>query len=460
MFIKNNVSSSIKIRTYTEKEMFKVSQSISIDTSSFTSRDANYIDNNNNINLTISNYTSSLFGNYKIINSNSDIYTVQNNNKLYLNSGSDGGNCQVVVSSPLGSVATNVFLFRNSRTWITKSFVQNSLCNNLYQAADELITGLTPPNPGGTDPYAWNNNLFEEYRYIQSVTYVSSSRVPTVIVRNPTNWLTSKVDYTWEQTSGATGAWALVTPYHAIMAQHVGYSTNDPICFVDNNNNIYKRYLKTAVNVPGTDIVICVLSSDTSGSFVALTSSITPVKLFPKNWRNYIPSQNIPSIPLYSRSHRAPIGTPPSVPPASPGLADAHNCIGYSAPGGDNYQRRWATIDSVALVDNVHSTYATYSLIQSHTGSNTSNWDRKVYPDFFCYHRAGDSGGPQFTVIKRGTNVYEPVLLASTHTADNSEMISDFIDIINGYMQVGQPLYVAGGPTSVSTVDLSSFQTF
>lgn len=202
--------------------------------------------------------------------------------------------------------------------------------------------------------------------------------------RNLNNWA-SDVDLTCIPKSIGTNG-VLITPRDMVFANHFG--TSNPT-FMDNNGATYSRTVIAANRVTDTDYLVATLNSD-------LPSAISPCKMLPANFRNYITSNITPSMCslVFTNQDRAL-------------LVGAFNFVGNCLPNPD-----------------------------------LTSW--------YYVPRGGDSGSGFFLIINNELS------LISTFfgTQGASGVMGDWITQINSAIASN------GSPYSITTTDLSSFPTY
>ena len=119
--------------------------------------------------------------------------------------------------------------------------------------------------------------------------YSTQNHVTSTYVRNTNLWC-DDVDLTcaspWNSRGGSKRAGTLITAQHLLMASHYPLYIGDTVRFVANDNTILTRTITGVVNHPDyspyyPDLRVAVLDS-------ALPSSITPCKLMPSDYEDYL----------------------------------------------------------------------------------------------------------------------------------------------------------------------------
>lgn len=194
------------------------------------------------------------------------------------------------------------------------------------------------------------------------------------------------VDLTFIATTGNA---SLVSPSHVINAWHDSAFTN--LVFTDNLGNTYSR-TATYAQVGTTDIAVGTLNSP-------LPSAITPVGVFPANFRDYLPD-------------------------LSDGVA-----VAYTTQDKKIFVGEW-----------VQATFGSELMVDVPQVSARIPWEQAL--------RTGDSGSPCFPVV--GST---PAIICAWHGGSSGPMIgtgpilSDYISQINALM----------GGESLTQLDLSEY---
>lgn len=88
----------------------------------------------------------------------------------------------------------------------------------------------------------------------------------------------------WNSRQGAFRAGTAVTPRHVLVATHYPLAVGDTIKFVTSDDTVISRTITRKVTVKeNSDIDMLLLDSD-------LPATITPCKLFPSNYEDYLPA--------------------------------------------------------------------------------------------------------------------------------------------------------------------------
>jgi hypothetical protein len=126
--------------------------------------------------------------------------------------------------------------------------------------------------------------------------YTKQDHHNNVYVRNERCWA-SDLDLTcispWNSTGHTGAAGTAITKNHIVFAHHYPISVGATVRFITKNNETVERKLIKSSRMFGTDIVIGLLDEE-------LPSSITPCKLLPKFWYDYIARGYNPLISMYT----------------------------------------------------------------------------------------------------------------------------------------------------------------
>ena len=126
----------------------------------------------------------------------------------------------------------------------------------------------------------------------QQLIYTSQDHASPSYVRNNSFFLSSLVDaFTcfspWNSVGANRRAGTAITKRHAVLANHYKYGSGTTVRFITADNATVTRTVvqsaRIYVNGSGTDAYMVLFDSD-------LPESITPCKLFPSNYPNYLPA--------------------------------------------------------------------------------------------------------------------------------------------------------------------------
>jgi len=131
----------------------------------------------------------------------------------------------------------------------------------------------------------------------QQLIYTSQDHVTPSYVRNNSFFLSSLVDALtcfspWNSVGANRRAGTAITKRHAVLANHYKYGLGTAVRFITSDNTIVTRTVVQSARIfkngLGTDAYMVLFDSD-------LPESITPCKLFPSNYTNYLPAGADPS---------------------------------------------------------------------------------------------------------------------------------------------------------------------
>lgn len=145
----------------------------------------------------------------------------------------------------------------------------------------------------------------------QQNLYTTQDGSTDTFVRNPSFFLNSTHSQAltcaspYNTRDGVRRAGTAVTPRHIITAKHYPLAVGDDIKFVATDNTVVTRTIVQVANVSQQnapllppDLQVCLLDSD-------LPSSITPCKVFPSNYKTYLPSSSV--TPTSTEAYRVPL---------------------------------------------------------------------------------------------------------------------------------------------------------
>jgi len=320
-----------------------------------------------------------------------------------------------VIICGLGVQRTTVIVtqFGGQTTQTFQNYASGSLGLHMRTSILSLINGLTSPDFTGNyqlignPPYPWSSliNLYTEDFSSRNMGGWWGD-VDVTCITNRTS------DYPWGTNFNGT----LITPRDMIFAKHFGpQATGQQIIFVDNDNN---RIIRTVVafsalfspSGDGSDILVATLDSD-------VPDSITPSKIMPANFRNYLP---------YCRGGYPVVFT----------NQDRTLLIGLIEEYGYQFDSSGSTLPILIRV----SARLAGGIL------GTTEW--------FYGVRNFDSGSPCFMLING-----ELVLITDWHYALAGPVISDNISQINSAIAVNAA-NLSIDPYTVITADLSGFISY
>jgi hypothetical protein len=157
------------------------------------------------------------------------------------------------------------------------SLISGSLAEHCSNNVDSLLNG--------SQTMEANGNIFDTQNHA-APTYT----------RNSDCWASS-LDLTcispWNSNASNRKAGTLVTPRHIINSAHYEFPVGTVVRFITSDNQIVERTILSRKRHPEynrlshlPDLTIYTLDSD-------LPASITPCKVLPSNWQNYISEENL-----------------------------------------------------------------------------------------------------------------------------------------------------------------------
>lgn len=121
--------------------------------------------------------------------------------------------------------------------------------------------------------------------------FTTQNHITPTYTRNVNCWLNG-VDLTaispWNSAGSNFAAGVAISPRHVAIATHFVYGAGTAVRFVTNDNQVVTRTVTATQSLVDTipfarDLTICLLDSD-------LPASITPCKVMPANFANYLPN--------------------------------------------------------------------------------------------------------------------------------------------------------------------------
>ena len=283
-----------------------------------------------------------------------------------------------------------------------QNYISGSLGAAMQSEINTLIAGKTPEviaQPNSWAPhsaYPWDSNW-----NLYTTDPVSGSWTQA---RNTGWW--GDIDVTCISRCYFNGV--AITKRDIVFARHFGFGPTPletPIGFYDNDSNLILRYASqfgymTNPDGDGSDIMIVTLSED-------LPDSITPAKVMPANFRNYLP-----------------------------------NAIG-------GYPMVFTNQDETLLIGDL---YAGNPQIQTYIQFSQSTDARRSL--FYYSTRVLDSGSPIFHLING-----ELVMLAHLHYINAGPVVADNLNQIQTAINQNAAAMTVS-PYSIQTADLSGFTSF
>jgi hypothetical protein len=293
------------------------------------------------------------------------------------------GPCTITVNTPWLSkgITRNFARTGGLQHNVFQSYIASTLAGNNHVAISSLATGK---NASHLSMFSTKNHTSSTY------------------VRNTNCWL-SGINATaispWNSLAGEQRAGVAITPRHVICVSHYPLQVGAVVRFITTANAVVERTVTDVYTVPGgfnRDTAIAKLDSD-------LPSSITPVKLLPSTFPDYIPTVETFHI----------------------------DCIGFDQE--ENVLAKQLTLVDLGIVDKF------VMLIE----------DSARYPALTQRIIGGDSGNPIFLLINSTL-----VLLSMWSGPLSGPALHRFI----GEIDTG--LTTLGGGYTVQTVSLSGFTAF
>ena len=180
--------------------------------------------------------------------------------------------CSIGDSEVTKSETLNLAFFSYSNAAVLADYVTGA--NTAREALSTVIDGeISSTTETGPTP-VYTTRDFETHTYVRnSNCLLANTHTAAFTCASP-----------WNSRGGQFRAGTAVTPRHVLVATHYSLAPNDTIKFVDPNNNVVTRTVtrKTKVGA-NTDIDMLLLDSD-------LPATITPCKIFPQNFEDYLPA--------------------------------------------------------------------------------------------------------------------------------------------------------------------------
>lgn len=158
------------------------------------------------------------------------------------------------------------------------STVVGSLAEHCQQQVDSRIANILPLHQNGPPSMPKNGPVF-----------TTQDHTTPNYVRNQELWC-ADMDLTcispWNSNGGVRKAGVLVTPRHVVNASHYEYNVGNTVRFVEEDGTAHDRVITGKKRHPNyapysPDLTLYTLSSD-------LPAAITPCKLMPANWNQYL----------------------------------------------------------------------------------------------------------------------------------------------------------------------------
>lgn len=141
--------------------------------------------------------------------------------------------------------------------------------------SDPIDNALNGANPA-TQRDVYTTQAHSTPAYVRNTSFFLNSHVEALTCASP-----------WNSRQGKNRAGTAVTKRHAVVAYHYPLAVNDTLRFIASNNTVVTRSVlqvgRIFQNGAGTDILMVLLDSD-------LPASITPCKLFPSGYSDYLPA--------------------------------------------------------------------------------------------------------------------------------------------------------------------------
>lgn len=300
-----------------------------------------------------------------------------------------------------------------------RSYAEGSLGHHITQTILDMVDGV-PANDT-------TKNLFVSNNY--SLTSPAAVRNPDVFTGDIDLSAISIINGT--SSGGYVHQGMLISPRHIITATH--FQTGNVVVFMRPDGSFVTANVVSRSNHVGgaltyngiTDVTVAYLDTEITG--------ITPFKLLPSDWRDYLPT-----------GYRE----------AAYGSADYKTvklpCLTKTAHKASGASGDQISINEVVELNDTE--YGLSALTQTHGYYTVLDSSR-----FYSKIVGGDSGSPNFFLING-----EKVLLMSYHTAGAGRHYGDLATEINTAMNAlataaGDP---AAGTYAVNTVDLSGFTSY
>lgn len=271
---------------------------------------------------------------------------------------------------------------------------------------------------------AIDTRLVNKNPTVSKPIFTTQNHSAAIYVRNTNCWATG-VDLTcispWNSMNTNLRAGTLITPCHIVFASHYEINIGSKIRFVSNNNTVVERTLIDKI-VCGNDITLGMLDSD-------VDNSISFVKVLPTNWSSYLPT------------------------------------IYRNTSGGDTiYRLPILSLDQEekAIIQEFYAILNNISAVTKWPTQNyldPNNGYPNTYPNRILFHEyiiSGDSGNPSFLIINN-----QLVLITTWTSPSSGPFYTSYISTINNninslWTKNGR----SGSPYTMTTIDLSSFNTY
>ena len=331
----------------------------------------------------------------------------------------------VKMPAPLGTRAVartmDASSVQHTRNYF-RSYAAGSLGDHITQAILDMVSGVS-----ATDT---TKNMFASNNY---------SLTAPAVVRN-SNIFTGALDLSAISViNGTTGGGyihpgMLLSTRHIVTATH--FQTGDVVVFMRPDGsfvtaNVVSRshHVGGALTWDGiTDVTICYLDTE--------VTDITPFKLLPANWSNYLPTAKRGAV--YGTADYKTVKLP---------------CLAKTAHNASGLSRDQISVNEVIELQDAPTDLGVSVLTQTYTSYFTVLDSSRFYSPIV----GGDSGGPNFFLISG-----EKVLIMNYHLAGAGTHLGDIAAEINTVMnaQATAASDPAAGTYAVDVVDLSGFTSY
>lgn len=176
----------------------------------------------------------------------------------------------------LSTIARTVHISLDVSGETTIDVIEGGVVGSARKAlSDVLDTALSGANPV-TQQSVYTSQDHSAPAYVRNTSFLLSSLVEALTCFSP-----------WNSAGGGKRAGTAITKRHAVLANHYKYEAGTTVRFITSNNAIVTKTVVQSARIfqdgAGTDAYMVLLDSD-------LPESITPCKLFPSGYADYLPA--------------------------------------------------------------------------------------------------------------------------------------------------------------------------
>ena len=294
-----------------------------------TSTEYKWFINNTPVNtLTLSNSVSGCVYNIKVNDTHLQQSNVQNINHIenieYITDNYTF-NINLSNTSLLSSSNENILMFDKNKAIVKSPGICDITYINTQTNESINLTGISCALSNSQfNNFTYTNNFLQysnnkDFNKCHKV-YIKQDHDNKIYIRNPDCWASKyNTDLTcispWNSNNGIRKAGTAITKRHIINARHYTYPVGTTVRFITNDNQVVDRTISSLYTQSSSQIDLCIYTLNED-----LPDTITPCKLLPANYTNYLTVSRKNYIPVLSLDfeEKANIHACTSIAPSNP----------------------------------------------------------------------------------------------------------------------------------------------